>query len=645
AYRKEGLVNWCAKCQTVLANEQVVNGRCERCDTPVVQKNLKQWYFKITEYAERLLNDLDKLDWPEGIKMMQRNWIGKSSGASLRFPIQNGQDSQESIEVFTTRPDTVFGATYMVLAPENELVGRITTEPQKAEVRRYQRQTAQKTELERSFLDKQKTGVFTGAYAINPATQEPIPVWIADYVIASYGTGAIMAVPAHDERDFAFAREYGLPIRRVIKSDTPLPHTGAGELIDSGSFSGRDSTAAIPELVKSVGGRLKTTYRLRDWLVSRQRFWGAPIPVVYDQTGGEHLVPEDQLPVTLPMDVEFLPTGQSPLALATDWKRYTDPETKTEWRREVDTLDTFVCSSWYYLRFPTPDLDTAPFGKEEVEKWLPVDIYVGGAEHAVLHLLYARFFTKVLFDAGFLSFDEPFSRLRNPGMILGPDHNKMSKSKGNVISPDEVIATYGADTLRLYEMFMAPFEMEKPWSTTSIVGVRRFVDKVWRLQEQVVSQPADEAERRILHKAIKKVTEDSQHFKFNTAVSAMMQAVNAFSDRAAISEESYLKFITILNPYAPHMTEELWSRFKQKGFCSLAPWPRYDPQYVQEEQIEYPVQINGKIRFKVRLSADLPTDEVLAQIKADTRLAPYTDGKRIEKELVVPSRLVSLVII
>lgn len=638
AVRKEGIVNWCPGCQTVLANEQVIAGECERCGSKVIQKNLKQWYFKITDYAERLLDDLDQLDWPERIKTMQRNWIGKSDGASLNFKVQN---TKLKINVFTTRPDTVFGATYLVLAPENPLIDQIVTEPQKPAVKRYQKEAAQKNELERTFLEKEKTGVFTGAYAINPANQELIPIWIADYVIQSYGTGAIMAVPAHDERDYAFAQKFDLPIKPVIVGKS-LPWTEKGEMINSGQFNGPPTPEKIKQLVHSLGGELKTTYHLRDWLVSRQRFWGAPIPIIYDQNGQESILPVSQLPVTLPMDIEFLPTGQSPLNLAKQWKNV--QYQGKEYTREVDTLDTFVCSSWYFLRYPNPQMQTAAFDQAQVKQWLPVDIYVGGAEHAVLHLLYARFICKVLFDAGYLDFEEPFLNLHNQGIILGPDHNKMSKSKGNIINPDQVIAEYGADALRLYEMFMAPFELEKPWSTEGLNGVRRFLDKVWRLQEKVKDDQDQTAVIKILNQTIRKVTEDLENFKFNTCVSALMEAVNLMAEQKSISKESYLTLIILLNPFAPFLTEEIWERFNQKGFCSLASWPTFNPDYLLEDEIELPIQINGKVRAKITVRRGTGEKDLLRVAKSEPKIQSYLDGKKISKSIIIIDKMISLVV-
>jgi leucyl-tRNA synthetase len=652
AYKKEGLVNWCSSCQTVLANEQVVAGRCERCSTEVKQRNLSQWYFKITDYAERLLTDLDTLDWPEKIKAMQRNWIGKSEGAKIWFTVA---DSEEKIEVFTTRPDTLYGATYLVVAPEHPLLNTLTTSAQQAEVQAYVEQTAKKSELERQFLTKEKSGVFTGSYAIHPLTGDKIPVWTADYVIGSYGTGAIMAVPAHDERDFAFAKTFDLAITQVIvprltqdaepdKYHPDQPFTQHGTLINSGSFNSKYSEEVSAEIIKLAGGEAVTTFRLRDWLVSRQRFWGPPIPVAYDAKGKDHLIPEQDLPVLLPMTVNFAPTGQSPLVQETEWQRVIHPETGEVLQRETDTLDTFVCSSWYYLRYPNPSYAGGAFDTKAVADWLPVSTYVGGAEHAVLHLLYARFITKVLFDAGLISFTEPFQSLRNQGMILGPDHQKMSKSKGNVISPNDVISEHGADTLRTYELFMAPFEQEKPWNTKGILGVRRFLDRVWRLQERVTDTKATEAELRCIHPAIKKVTEDIPSCRFNTAIACLMETLNTLSELPTLSRASYTTFVQLLAPFAPHITEELWSRLGGSGYCSLAPWPKHDEQYCYASEIEYPVQVNGKIRARLQLPADTAEADVQAKALAHPDIERHLQGQVPSRVLVVPGKLVSIVV-
>ena len=654
AYRKNGLVNWCPKDQTVLANEQVVGGKCDRCGTTVVQRELKQWYFKITDYADRLIDDLDTLDWPEQIKAMQRNWIGRSEGAEVDFPLVG---HTEAITVFTTRIDTLFGGTFLIIAPEHPLVESLTTSGQKNDVASYLEAVTLKNDLERTDLAKDITGVFTGSYATNPATGEAIPVWIADFVLGHYGSGAVFA-DAHDERDFTLAKRMGIPLKAtLLPSDgkdaeairsLECCFSGQGILFDSQQFDGLTSEEARPRIIEWLAekglARKKVTFRLRDWLVSRQRFWGAPIPIAYDKDGGEHLIPENQLPVELPDDAQFLPTGQSPLTLAIDWKRYTDPETGQEWQRETDTLDGFVCSSWYFLRFPTPGLSDKAFDSELVQEWLPVDMYVGGAEHAVMHLLYARFFTKVLFDAGLLSFSEPFATLKNQGMILGTDHNKMSKSKGNVINPDVVVAEYGADTLRAYEMFMGPFGTEKPWSTKGIVGVRRFLERIWGLSAKVNSETPSDAENRILHKLTKKVTGDIEGFRFNTAVASMMEALNSLSELETISKDGYIRLLILLNPFAPHITEELYSQQGEKGLCSLAEWPSYDENFLVEDEVVYPVQINGKLRSRLTVPADTSDEELMKLVMADAKVQEHLAGKEVAKQIIVPGRLVSLVV-
>jgi leucyl-tRNA synthetase len=652
AYRKEGMVNWCPSCQTVLANEQVVQGECERCGSTVEKRMLKQWYFKITDYADRLLSDLDTLDWPEKIKTMQRNWIGRSEGAEVSFGIENSGDQ---VKIFTTRVDTLYGCTFLVLAPEHPLVEKITSPDQKEAVTTYIEAASKKNELQRTALEKEISGVSTGAFAIHPISGERVPIWIADFVLAHYGSGAVFA-DAHDERDFVFAKKYGIPLTPTIRpadmsDDSAIRNletcfTGDGILYDSGEFSGQNSVDArknITAWLESQGkGKSVVQYRLRDWLVSRQRFWGAPIPIMYDASGQEHLVPEDQLPVVLPMNVAFNPTGQSPLVHAHEWK--TVRRDGESYMREVDTLDTFVCSSWYYLRFPNPHYANGPFDPEGIASWLPVDTYIGGAEHAVLHLLYARFFTKVLFDAGYLHFQEPFLSLRTIGVILGPDHAKMSKSKGNVINPDDIIKEHGADTLRLYEMFMAPFDQEKPWNTQGIVGVRRFLEKVWRLQERIHEQSASAEELRALHAAIVRCSEDITECKFNTAVSTLMETCNTLLDLPGIQKETYTTLLRLLSPLAPHVTEELWETLGMEGFCSMATWPIHNPEYLQTTSVEYPVQVNGKVRAKLHLDPALSQEQVQVLALADPKVQEWISGKEIRKVIVVPQRLVSIVV-
>ncbi len=639
AYRKQAMVNWCEHCQTVLANEQVVGGECERCGNKVIQRSMKQWYFKITDYADRLLEDLEELDWPEKIKAMQRNWIGKSKGAKLFFEVEGQAGVQ--IEVFTTRPDTLYGATYIVVAPEHSLVAGITAPEHLEAVTAYQKATTAKSELERTFLEKEKTGAFTGSLAVHPLTGDKLPIWIADYVVATYGTGAVMAVPAHDERDFAFATAFNLPIEQVLEAED-IPFYGKSKLINSGEFTGLTSEEAIPAITKAAKGELTTTYRLRDWLVSRQRFWGAPFPILYDEEGNETLLEGADLPVVLPEVAEFVPTGQSPLALMDDWKAVVkDGKTYT---REVDTLDTFVCSSWYYLRYPNPHYSEGAFDPKAVAEWLPVDVYIGGAEHAVLHLLYARFVTKVLFDAGLVSFKEPFTSLRNQGMILGPDHNKMSKSKGNVINPDDVIKEYGGDTLRTYELFMGPFDQEKPWSTKGIVGVRRFLEKVWRLGEKASAAEAGTEELVAINRAIVKVSDAIADLRFNVAIAGLMEATNELGDQETITEATYRSLLKLLAPFAPHITDELWSSLGGEGFIMHASWPVADEKYLTASTVEYPVQVNGKVRLSVTVAAEADEVAIMAAVAAHELYGKWIGDQEIKRKVIVPGRLVSLVV-
>jgi leucyl-tRNA synthetase len=635
AYRKEGMVNWCSSCQTVLANEQVVGGSCERCGTAVTQRMLKQWYFKITDYAERLLQDLDTLDWPEKIKTMQRNWIGKSEGAHIPFTTKS---ADVTLTVFTTRPDTLFGVTYVVLAPEHPAVAALTTPEQATAVAAYQETAARKSELERSMQDKEKTGVFTGGYVAHPITGDPIPVWVADYVLNSYGTGAVMAVPAHDERDAAFAAVYDLPVVQAVDE--------AGRVIAPSEFAQYNGFPAdrVGELVTAAGGTMATTYRLRDWLVSRQRFWGAPIPVAYDEAGNEHLIPADQLPVELPMDIDFKPTGQSPLVDAATWRAYTDPASGEVWQREADTLDTFVCSSWYFLRFPNPNYQDGPFDREAAETWLPVTTYIGGAEHAVLHLLYARFFTKVLFDAGMISFQEPFTNLKNQGMILGPDHQKMSKSKGNVINPDSVIAEHGADALRMFELFMGPFDQEKPWSTTGIIGVRRFLDKLWNVVTAAGTGTSPEVALQIAHRVVHQVSDHTPAFRFNNAIANLMEGVNdLLALKSPIGHDAAVMIVTAVAPYAPHIAEALWSHLGGEGMVVQARMPQADAKYLVVSEVTYAIQVNGKLRGTVTMPADATEAEVIAAARELQAVQQHVTAEP-RKIIFVPGKMVSFVV-
>ncbi len=811
AYKAEAPVNWCASCQTVLANEQVVDGKCERCKTEVTQRQMSQWFFKITDYAQELLKDLEKLDWPQPLKDMQRNWIGASEGAKVRFylvGILGQEDKKHSVDIFTTRLDTIYGATFMVISPELartwiELGWQASTE-----VSNYIEQALRGRELERlERAARDKTGVDTGFKAINPATSEEIPVWVADYVLGSYGTGAIMAVPGHDERDYAFAKKFGLPIKRVVepkfvategaeafrtkektvkrnavccvvrnpKDDTYLCvswkaftmhgfvtggveegediveaakreileetgyknlklvrnpefalhsffyhrvkkqnrharfqylffelenearepinkedselyevlwikradlvdffsviegrftenllassdyiHTDFGILWHSAEFTGLESAEAVPKIAKKIGAELTTQYKLHDWLISRQRYWGAPIPIIYCEQCGEVAVPEKELPVVLPEDVDFRPTGESPLVRSESFQKVTCPKCGAAAKRESDTMDTFVDSSWYWLRYCDPDNNEEIFDKKKVSAWCPVNFYVGGAEHAVLHLLYARFFTKVLRDLGHIKFDEPFLKLRNQGLILGEDGQKMSKSRGNVINPDDIVNKYGADTLRLYEMFMGPLEEAKPWSATSIIGIRRFLERVWKL---VLSQNSNQAlglskeqESEAAYwvaKTTKKVTEDINDFRFNTAIAALMEFVN-YLQSAKLPINEQIKFLGVLlrllYPFAPHLAAELWQASGRAGQVWSAAWPEYDPKALRANQVNLAVQVNGKLRGQITVESNIEEKAAIAQAQAEAGVARHLAGKAIKRTIYIPGKMISFVV-
>ena len=651
AYQKEAYVNWCPNDKTVLANEQVVGGCCERCGTAVVQEKKKQWFFKITEFAEDLLKGLDKLDWPESTKEIQRNWIGKSEGADLEFKIKNlklthstiFRVSAEPVEalkirVFTTRPDTLFGATYMVLAPEYPDLDKIVTDEYREKVKEYQEITAKKTELDRIAVTKDKTGVFTGAYAINPANSKEIPIWVADYVLAGYGYGAVMCVPAHDERDFVFAQKFDLPIVEVISGGNGrLPFVGEGKLVNSEKFDGVDWQTAGKEITKLVSGKITVKYRLRDWLVSRQRYWGAPIPILYDQNENPIPLKEEDLPVLLPTDVEFRPTGESPLTYSAEFKKLPAgyPEAV---RREYDTLDTFVCSSWYYLRYADPHNPGEFAAKDKLKYWLPVDVYIGGAEHSTGHLIFARFIAKVLHRLGYIDFDEPFLKLRHQGMILGENGEKMSKSKGNVINPDEVVEGYGADALRMYEMFMGPFDQAKPWNTAGIEGVKKFLDRVYRLVQERVKLVEDDNKENDLHRLIIKITADIEEFHFNTAVSAFMIFVNSAIEDG--KSNSWLEdFIILLAPFAPHLAEELWQGvLGKKESVFLAKWPIADPHKAKLETVMIVVQEQGKKRGVVEVPVGVNEQAVIAAIEQDVKLAALL---KMKQHKFVPDKIIN----
>ncbi|VAW32107.1 Leucyl-tRNA synthetase [hydrothermal vent metagenome] len=792
AYRKKAKVNWCSSCQTVLANEQVVDGACERCGTEVKQKDLEQWFFKTTAYAEELLSGLDNIDWPESTKIAQRNWIGKSEGAEIEFAL-DGRD--EKIKVFTTRPDTLFGATYLVLAPEHPLVETLASDAKnEKEVREYVKTTSNKTDMERNVEGREKTGVeLKGINAINPANNEALPIFLADYVFGSYGTGAIMAVPAHDERDFEFAEKFGLQVRQVIAPflytnegkdavrddketvrrktayvllkhwnqdkylcldwkkfgwhsgiiggikegetaeeaaireileetgylspelvknygvihnsffaqhkdvnryaegvnmvfklrngekrdaipeetihhdaiwvDTEnmqdflnLPnfdffwnqiqtgdicYTGAGVIINSGDFTGTDSNEAKRAITEMVGGKMVTTYRLRDWLVSRQRYWGAPIPIIYCEKCGTVPVPEEDLPVLLPEDVDFMPTGESPLVHSKSFHDVSCPLCGKPARRESDTMDTFVCSSWYYYRFTDPNNDNAFASESSIKKWMPVNLYLGGAEHTVLHLLYARFFTKVLHAFGYTEFDEPFLKLRHQGMILAEDGRKMSKSLGNVINPDDVVREYGADTLRLYEMFMGPIDVQKPWSTKNIKGAYRFVDRVYKLLSSR-NKKEEDSFAPVLHETIKKVGEDIKELKFNTAISQLMICLNKME--YGVSDESLKIFARLLAPFAPHLAEEVWHELGENNSVHKSTWPKYDKALLATSAVKIVVQVNGKRRGEMELAPNVSEEEALAGARAISSVAEAVANKEPKRVIYVQGRILNIVI-
>ncbi|HHD2586447.1 TPA: leucine--tRNA ligase [Clostridium perfringens] len=668
AYRKKAPVNWCPSCQTVLANEQVVDGACERCSTEVTKKDLTQWFFKITDYADELLDKLDGLDWPEKTVSMQKHWIGRSTGSQVNFKVK---DSDLNFDVFTTRVDTLCGVSYVVLAPENPLVDEIVSAEQKEAVENYKEEAKKQSDIERQSISREKTGVFTGAYAIHPLTGKEVPIWVGDYVLATYGTGAVMAVPAHDERDFAFAEKFNLPINRVIEakdgSETTLPFCEHGILVNSGEFDGLTTDEAkekIVEKLASMGlGEKKVNFRLRDWLVSRQRYWGAPIPVVYCEECGIVPVPESQLPVELPYDVEFDPDGKSPLAKSEAFVNTTCPHCGKPAKRETDTLDTFVCSSWYYLRYPDNKNTEAPFNPELINKMLPVDKYVGGPEHACMHLLYARFITKALRDMGYLNFDEPFTSLTHQGLILGPDGLKMSKSKGNTISPDDYIKEYGADVFRMYLMFGFAYTEGGAWSDDGIKSVNRFVERIERIIDtarEAISKgennktTMDKAEKELnywRHNTIKSVTDDTDKLQFNTAIARMMEFINALSKYTQEKEMNldFLKdvvsdYLRLLAPFAPHFSEEQWSLLGNSYSIFNEAWPKFDPKALVKDEVEIAIQVNGKIKNKIMVSSDLDEEGIKAAALADEKIIASTEGKTVVKVIVIKGRLVNIVV-
>ena len=655
AYIAEVPVNWCPALGTVLANEEVIDGLSERGGHPVERRPMRQWMLKITEYADRLLEDIEDLDWPEGIKEMQRNWIGRSFGAEVDFSVK-GFD--EKLTVFTTRPDTLFGATYMVVAPEHAGVDRWTSEAQRAEVVAYREAASLKSDLERTELNKDKTGVFTGAYAINPVNGKEVPIWVSDYVLATYGTGAIMSVPGHDERDWAFAKKFGLPIVEVVSGGSidEEAYTGDGTLVNSELLNG----LAVPEAKKTIIawleerglGKGTVNYRLRDWLFSRQRYWGEPFPIIHTEDGEIILIDEKDLPLTLPKVERYSlsGTGESPLATIENWVNITLPDGRKA-RRETNTMPQWAGSCWYYLRYIDPINDQEAWSAEAEKYWMPVDLYVGGAEHAVLHLLYARFWHKVLYDLGYVTTKEPFHKLINQGMILGEDNNKMSKSRGNVVNPDDIIDSHGADSMRLYEMFMGPLEATKPWQTKGVEGVKRFLDRYWRLfidhhtgEAKLTENPLDKETTRLLHVTIKKVTEDIEGVRLNTAIAAMMEFTNHLVKQKISSKIALAPLTQLLAPFAPHIAEEAWELLGHKGGISYVAWPTYEEALTVADEITYPVQINGKMRAQVALSASASKEEALAAAKADTKVRSYLEGKELIREIFVPKRMINLVI-
>ncbi len=658
AYQKEVPVNWCPALRTVLANEEVIDGKSERGDHPVIRKPMKQWMLKITAYAERLLEGLDRIDWPERTKEGQRNWIGKSEGAHVAFTLL---DKKEKLEVFTTRPDTIFGVTFMVLAPEHPLVSAMASSAQKTAVQNYVDTSSRKSELERKAATE-KTGVFTGGYALNPLLEasDPkarIPVWIADYVLMDYGTGAIMGVPGHDSRDFEFATKFKLPVVRVLESTTELPFEGDGKLVNSGFLSGLSKPEAIEKAISTLEsgklGRREIQYKLRDWLFSRQRYWGEPFPIVHMEKSGTRGLSPDELPVLLPEVADYEPTenGEPPLARVAEFVNYKDPKSGEKGRRDTDTMPGSAGSSWYFLRYTDPKNREAAFDFAKQKYWMPVDLYVGGPEHTVGHLLYARFWHKVLFDAGLVSHDEPIKKLAHQGTIMGPDGQRMSKSRGNVVNPDEVRTQYGADAARMYISFLGPFDKDKPWATEGISGVHRFLDRVWRLvvDEAGNNIPLSEGEipaslNKLLHKTIKKVGEDFENMSFNTSISAMMILLNEIYSLNVRSGAVLRPLTQLLAPLAPHISEELWSRLGGKGFVALAPWPAFDAALVQDDVASIGVQVNGKTRGTIEIALNASEEDALSLAHGQNAVKNAIEGKTVAKVIYKPGKILNIIV-
>lgn len=656
AYEDEIMVNWCEALGTVLANEEVIDGLSERGNHPVVRRPMKQWVLKITAYADRLLDGLDDLDWPESIKEMQRNWIGRSEGADVTFKVA---DTYKEFEVFTTRPDTLYGATYCALAPEHPLIKQIVSEGQKQAVADYVEAASHKSDLERTDLAKEKTGVFTGAYAVNPLNGDKLPIWVADYVLVSYGSGAVMAVPAHDQRDYEFAKQFDLPIKAVIEGGDleKEAYTGDGNHIHSEELDGLGKDEAIQksiEILEAKGaGQAKTSYRLRDWVFSRQRYWGEPIPVIHWEDGTTTAVPEADLPVLLPEGKDIKPsgTGESPLANFDDWLNVYDEETGLHGKRETNTMPQWAGSSWYFIRFCDPKNKEALVSQEAADYWMNVDLYIGGAEHAVLHLLYARFWNMFLYDLGVVPTEEPFQKLFNQGMILGEGHEKMSKSKGNVVNPDDIVERYGADTLRLYEMFMGPLDASIAWSEDGLAGARRFLERVWRLfidsddqlRDRITTIDTGELDK-VYNQTVKKVTEDLEKLHFNTAISQMMVFVNEANKAESIPYDYAKGFVQLLAPIAPHLGEELWQRLTGEAGISYVPWPSYDESQLVEESIEIVVQVNGKIKERLQVASGLSQEELSQAAKDSDKVQAAIAGKDVVKVIAVPDKLVNIVV-
>jgi len=660
AFRKKATVNWCPGCQTVLANEQVKEDKCWRCSSLVEKKGLEQWFLKITKYADRLLNDIEKLKgWPEPVKIMQRNWIGKSRGAEIRFKIKGNRDVQSQVlSVYTTRPDTLFGVTYMVLAPEHPLVDDLTkgTKHEK-EVQKFKEKVKHETLHEREESSG-KEGVFTGAYAINPANNEEIPIWISDYVLMEYGTGAVMAVPAHDQRDFEFAKAHNLPIKIVIKDGSRDVQSQAsdnqafvdeGIMVNSGQFNGQPSSQGL----KNIGdkfGTWQTKYKLRDWLISRQRYWGAPIPIIYCEKCGIVAVPEKDLPVKLPKNVKFTGKGSSPLAQVKEFVDAKCPKCKSPAKRETDTMDTFMCSSWYFYRYCDAKNNKQAFAKDKVNRFMPVDQYIGGIEHAILHLLYSRFFAKVLYDLKLVPTDEPFTNLLTQGMVV-KDGAKMSKSKGNVVDPDQIIEKYGADTARLFILFASPPQKELEWSDKGVEGCYRFLNRVQRLVNENFKPQTSKSKinpksqiTKKLHQTIKTVTDDIKRFSFNTAIARLMELVNELTKAENTDKEIMKALLIMLAPFAPYISEELWRKLGNKKSIHLEAWPKFDAAIAKEEEITIPVQVNGKLRDAIKVAADAQKDTILSAAKESEKVKNFTSGKRVVKEIYVPNRMVNLLV-